>query len=694
MEGDGRDDADGSFGPAETAELEQAVRRSGERAPATLDRRVAELFEAEPASSTARTSGAPRLRARRLATAAAVVVGCGAFAWAATELRWFTGESETPLVAPTDGPIAHVSDGSDAAPSLATDAPDLPWLVPTRVALPADVLPDAPLESVAVELDDWDAVAAESSGPARSLDARATFREAPVLARLRLVGRRARSDRDGRSFDRPVAEVERVYRGDPVLAGRKVELHRHVGRPAAASFLAWTDECFDPRLEPDLSWVATFDVIERDALPDGTLHAQQLLAEQWNGTWLARGLPERAEPPADDAAASAELLGDLAASLVAGLERNDARLLRSTVAALFRFDGDASQPRPDSLVWRDGAARAALLRAGRDGDARERRQVAALNPAAAGSEGVALLRALLFDRDPEVRQPAWHWLATTGVASLDAARRELGITQDDVAQWRRGDDGELDSLLSAAFGPPRRLFSSDGLVQYLATLDRTAPAEVRREQALDLGHLHPPEAVAALLGYLDDPDRSVRLAAATGLAPCGESERVRERLLAVPDHEEPCVQALVGYAQIVHGDTRGGERLARLLRAGDVRSSVMAARLLGEAAAFRGFAATVGPLLGACRHPDPRVRGEVMASLERVATRSRASADEMGEVLAAWRLAESDGSPLVRAAATVAIAEWQRPVKHDEGNVLDVDELRHLQKIGYGGEAGDGGGDR
>ncbi len=681
-------DANGKGDAGEPQELEALIARNRESAPATLDARVAATLRAARGES-----GATSLR-RRLVAAAAVLLGGAALTFAAVRLvEAWRSDAAPSLIEPVAMTPADTPRGSDAP--LPVDALEGPMAAVQRTAEkpqppPVDPLAAAPSGD---ELDDdWDPVHASEVmelGFPRNVNARATLARAPIVARLRTIDGRAAKHPDGRAFRRPIAVIERVYHGDPDLVGKRIELHACVELSPDLAFLSWSEESFDPLNSGEHSYVTCFERIEKAPLRDGTLHAQQLFAHRWGGFWLPRGVRVPEETSSARMANSADegialLLADLAAS--AGSGDPDCEL--SAVVALRHFDGGESpMARPESVVWHNAASRDALLRAGRSGNAKVRWNIAWMNPAAAGPAGVELLFELAFDFDPLVREPALHWLsqpAEAGFAddgALAAAARELAQHAQERADYA------FDEMLTAALDGPGELFDDASLARHLERMRGERNPDARRRAVLALASIEQADAVQELLNCLGDGDAGVRRAAAFVLASAGfdHSSAVMTRLQEVPDHEEPSVQALVGYAEIAHGSVVGFDRMARLLESGApvVREQVvqLLARagtrpmdagdlpLLGD-----GDVGIAGLLLRAVGDADPLVRSQALLAVSRL----RGSYFEGASLGAEWESAvaraEADSSALVRAAAGFA---------RRARTLLTQDERRALEALGY-----------
>lgn len=698
--------------PAAQCELEALLIGARESAPASLDARITATLAAAKAASaissaTASTTAAPRLLRslsprRRLAAAAAVLLGATALTYAAVRaLGGFDSaapELGEPPLAVRDGPRAK-----GAAPQPIDVAAGREPLVQITAEKPdGGGEPGRNLSAASpLDEDDWDPPAESTfrSGFPRNLDADATVARAAIVARVRTFGGRSAHRRldDGtvKSFDRPLAVIERVYHGDRALVGRRIELHARIGQESERSFLAWGSSIFDAgKTRP---WITTFELIDKAALPDGTLHAQQLFAERWGGTLVTAELPPQPTTPIGPGEEVAQLLADLAASLTAASEQRLAEEELAAVVALRHFDGGASPlPQPDSSVWHDPAARAALLAAAASPNATVRWNIAWMNPAAAGPEGVARLFELAFDRDPLVRQPALHWLARPAEAgfggddALALAARELV----ELATPRA--DTAFDELLTEALDGHGELFDDESLVRHLAQLRAERDPEARRRAVLALVSVQQRDAVQLLLTSLADEETSVRQAAALVLAGAGfdHASAVMERLHAVPDHEAPLVQALVGYAEIAHGSIYGYDRMERLLEsdAPAVREQVV--QLLARAAARprgRDDAVLVGEsgrglaglLLRAAADADPLVRSHALVAFGRLRGNFLEGESLAAEWESALERAAADSSSLVRAA--VELARRAR-------SALTHEDLRALREVGYIGYV-DGEGD-
>ncbi|MBL8843127.1 MAG: hypothetical protein JNL90_16525 [Planctomycetes bacterium] len=700
--------------PAAQRELEALLSGARESAPATLDARVTATLAAAKAASaaasattsaTATATAAPRLLRslsprRRIAAAAAVLLGATALTFAA--VRALGGFDSTapelgePPLALRDGPRAE-----GVAPQPIDVAAGREPLVQITAEKPeGGGEPGGNLSAASpLEEDDWDPPADTTfrSGFPRNLDAHATVARAAIVARVRTFGGRSALRRldDGtvKSFDRPLAVIERVYHGDRSLVGRRIELHARIGQESERSFLAWGSSIFDAgKTRP---WITTFELIDKAALPDGTLHAQQLFAELWGGTIVTAELPPQPTTPIGPGEEVAQLLSDLVASLAAAPLRGRADEELAAVVALRHFDGGASPlPQPDSSVWHDPAARTALFAAAASPNATVRWNIAWMNPAAAGPEGVARLFELAFDRDPLVRQPALHWLARPaeagfgGDAALAVAARELV----ELATPRA--DTAFDELLTEALEGHGELFDDDSLARHLEQLRAERDPESRRRAVLALTAVQQRDAVQQLLASLADEETGVRQAAALVLAGAGfdHASEVMERLRAVPDDAEPNLQALVGYAEIAHGSIYGYDRMERLLEsdAPAVREQVV--QLLARAAARprgRDDAVLVGEsgrglaglLLRAADDADPLVRSHALVALGRLRGNFLEGESLAAEWEAALERAAADSSSLVRAAVELArrardaMADWESRVQLESlGYVDDEDD--------------------
>jgi HEAT repeat protein len=523
-----------------------------------------------------------------------------------------------------------------------------------------------------------------------NVNAALTFERAPIVARLRTVGTHLVPCVHGgeHTILRPLAEVRHVYKGDATLVGRWIELHRCIGE-SARSFLAWGDG-YPPT--PGGEWVATFALIDLPAFPDTTLHAQQLLAEGYGGTMLTDRRPlASGAPRADRAAALTELLHDLAASLA------DPLTAVSAATALRQFDaGPSPMTPPDSAVWRDPVAAVELLSATRRDPPRLRWTIAWMNPARAGPEGEQRLLALAFDSDPLVRQPALHWLSRPEEAGLAAdgpvalAARELA----GLATARA--DSPFDELLTEALEQGGELFDDESLTHHLKRLKAERDPDARRRALLAMRSVQRGDAVEALLAGLDDADAAVRRAAAFVLSTSGfeHSGAVQARLHDVPDHEDETVQALAGYAELLHGSVYGLDRLKRLLESGSPAAGERAVELLARAGArpmdrgdepLRGDGGVgiAGMLVRAAGHDDVVVRSRALIALARIAPRQfqmGASESSFEEVIAS---AEADSSALVRQAALLARAALRRD---EEMSGEGAGALKSVPyDLGYGG---------
>lgn len=681
--------------PAELRELESPLRRAEERPSADLDRRVAALLAAAPASPASGTASAPvarppfsLLRGRRTAAAAALLLTGGLVFALGREFGWF---------APVPAPVVPERPDSRAAASPAD-----PLAAPAVVAAPpaersrAPELPtplDASLAdsghapAAAPDYDDCDPPQPTvlHLGFPMNVNAALTFERAPIVARLRTVGTHAVPCVHGGEHSnlRPLARIEHVYHGDPALVGRQIELHRAIGE-SARSFLAWGDG-YPPTSGGQ--WVTAFALIDRPALPDGSLHAQQLLAEGYGGTTLSDVVPlTSGAPPRDRAAALIPLLHDLAASL------GDRQTALGAVTALRQFDSGASPVTPpNSSVWRDPVACAALLAAAADPSPRVRWTVAWMNPAAAGPDGEERLLALAFDADPLVRQPALHWLSHPELSGLAAdgavalAAREL--SQLAVARA----DHPLDELLTGVFNGEQLLFDDVSLERHLAQLRAERDPDARRRALLALSSVQHGDAVVELLAGLGDGAVEVRRAAAFALATAGldHGDAVCTRLHEVPDHEEATVQALVGYAELTRGSVHGFDRMERMLKSDTPAVREQVVQLLARAGARRldpgdvvlvgdGGAGVAGLLLRAAGDADVVVRSRALLALARLSPGHLPEETFASEWESLVASADADSSALVRATARLARAEWIRT------RTLSASERRLLERLGYG----------
>lgn len=697
--------------PTAQRELEALLIGAREQAPATLDARVTATLAAAKAASaaasaTSSATAAPRVLSslsprRRVAAAAALLLGATALGFAAVRALGGFGSGEParldPSLATRNAAAAHDSMASPADP-LAGPEPS----VQVTAALPA-AGSEAPLDGAAVvdsdAQDDWDPETPRvwHSGFPRNLDAHATVARTAIVARVRKVGGRSITRRNGETFEtlsRPLAVIERVYHGDRSLVGQRIELHARIGQESERSFLAWGSSLFDARRSRP--WITTFELLDKAALPDGTLHAQQLFAEQWGGTVVMPELPPQPTTPIGPGEEVAQLLADLAASLAAASASAQLEEELAAVVALRHFDGGESPlPQPDSRVWHDPAARAALLAAAAGPNATVRWNIAWMNPAAAGPEGLARLFELAFDRDPLVRQPALHWLARPAEAGfagdgvLALAARELV----ELATPRA--DTAFDELLTEALDGHGELFDDESLDRHLAQLRNERDPEARRRAVLALAGVQQRDAVEELLKSLDDETLGVRQAAAVVLAGSGfdQASAVMSRLDQVPDDAEPSLQALVAYAEVAHGSIYGFDRFERLLASDAPAVREQAVQLLARAAqrprghddavlvgeSGRGLA---GLLLRATADGDALVRSHALVALGRLRGNFLEGESLAAEWESALERAAADSSSLVRAAAELA--------RRARRAMLDWESRIQLESLGYSGDGGDG----
>lgn len=649
------------------APLEALLRRATEPVPAALDRRIAALSApAATVRDAASLPPPPRRGWRRVAIAAGLLcLGGLAFA-VADPLGWFRGDASShpianPSMPPTDvaaqaPPPAVVAPAAERTAAPAVDPVD-------RVAPPTATTSLA--ATSAAEDDDADPPEPDSwsSGFPRNVHARATFEQAPFVARLRTVATRTVPGRaGGQPASRPIARIEHVYSGDRTLVGRQIELHRHVG-PSSRSFLAWSEH---PAHVDRFPWVTAFALIDKPALPDGTLHAQQLLAEGYGATLLAESAAlASGTTPRDRDEEIAELLHDLASSL------DESRIGESAVTALRQFDGDESPlPSSDSAVWRDPIARDALLAAAGNRNPKMRWTIAWMNPAAAGAEGCSVLLDLLFDEDATVRQPAAHWLTTLGdVAAArgdgsDELRSGFAALRAELVARGEG-DCRFDELIAQINWTDRGLLDSSRLAAHLEQLAATRDPEQRVRALSQLQDVRDPAAIAAVEACLADPDVAVRRTALWTLASMGDATVV-DRLQEIPEHEDARVRVMAGYAQLRLGDARGAERLQRLLASDDAQARDQVVRLLDRLLGSEGSLLALPLLFQATRHADSLVRSSALVTLGRRGGSGVESSEEVQRITAELAAAAADPSPAVRAAAAAARRAWQRATQRSE----------------------------
>lgn len=615
----------------------------------TTTRDFDERVLAEAIAPRARWS--PALRwAAGIAAAAALA---GAVTAAAT--GWFSGRSDRPTVTspiPDEPPIVvHVPpsvlhsnqpDGASAnrvADSAARSTEE------TKAAVASD--------EAGPEVEEEPEPTTIGLGIPSNVDARATVREAPILARVRLsgVGKGGKGHRESL----PQGTIEAIYKGDSSLVGRGVTIHRKRS-DVRKSFLSWAMEG-EASLFGGAGTIVMPLMATNVGIPEkGDLHLRIAFGERFSGTLVRSDLPVRPVSLIDE-----EILTTLRDDLVASLSATDAAVRRSSIEALRWWSGGGSIAPDARELWRDEATAKALLAAGHDEDAKVRLNVGWMVSPAAGEAGRDLLEDLLFDSDPMNRQSAVTFLRSQGGSAF----------LETVESVR---DSKWDESLSGPSPIAAKLIRNlSG--ETLRLLKEHAQAAVRADIAWALGRTKPsPETSAALLAALNDPDFEVRRGAAHSLGSVG-GEGVTDRLDGIPNTEDPRVQMVAALSQVRLGDKRGYAHLSRLLAGEDARAATQACTALARV----GEREAVELLLAATGDRRPVVRGAAVLSL---AEHFRmGESPERAAVEAAIARLAADHDDYVRAAARAA-RRRRAPKPTPE---LDPETLQVLKNLGYPG---------
>ena len=328
-----------------------------------------------------------------------------------------------------------------------------------------------------------------------------------------------------------------------------------------------------------------------------------------------------------------------------------ARLLGITILLLSAI-GCASDPRqpplaapppvpPPVAVEPDAGLRAEAERELRSAAAADDPIVRANAAEAAGPVVPEVAVDLLADPDPRVRFAA---AMTVGRQRIDRP----GV-RDRLAEMAEG--GSPNGRVAAAFALHRLgdTSRSQRLVR-LATDPRADPV-VRAHAATALGLTGEPSAAAALRRAAEDPDATVRLAAAEGLWRLGDVEALRLLLSAsLSQYGDDSVFGTAGLA--ARRDPRSVAALRGKLTDDYPEVALAAARGLGEIGSDDGYGVALRDA------DDPEARRRLMAA---------AALAEIGRPDAQATLAKlvKDPDPRVRVAAASAVLR----LRHDEAVV-------------------------
>ncbi len=667
----------------ENADIETLVAKTLERTSGELDARVVRSVELvagiESAVREIDGPAAPRRSWRRAAAIAACVLVAATLVlvpigvesgWFGRERRGSGGDDATP------GPGARPQSANSPVAPAAVDDEGRPSR--ERSSAPtAERAVDRPTEEDSQR--DRLAALAEQAPPDREstrrpgdrrgriadsfeLDALQSVQSAPFIVRLQAAPERSGGPK---SQLRPIAKVVGLYRGNPAAIGTRIEL-LHGGDSTHRSFLDHDpDSAFVPFTEG-----ATFIACLRAGAKKNGVWPEQFeiaFGEGWSCTLVSDGLPYVA--PRDD---ERLVVDALRRDLVASLDDESVRVRLSAITALHHFDGEPSTiflPARLPNLWKDAAARLALLRAGDDEDPRIRWHVAWMDPASIVGPGLALARRMAFDADPLVRKPAVESLLRHGDQKLDA----------DVS-W---------SLQSFFEDRPFDEFTS-GVLRERAPL--TDPTEIEKAAnellirgergdriaaAWRLGDVGETDAtsgglvVRALAAAFVDPEMEVRRAAAASFGRVAAPQRV-DLLQSISRNDDPRVVAMVAVAQFRLGDARAFRILQLLVNHNDLgdardwahRNDVLAAleavELLAPLVDSADHAEGLQILIQAAGNPHPLVRGRALVALARQTARLDRSDHPKIEALVDGAM--SDGSGFVRAAAAVARELFDRGV--------------------------------
>ena len=183
------------------------------------------------------------------------------------------------------------------------------------------------------------------------------------------------------------------------------------------------------------------------------------------------------------------------------------------------------------------------------------------------SPAMALLLRLCGDGDDQVGAAAERAVEAVrqrpSVYALYGLQDKVGVMATAVGSMERSvaaEQGALEQELKSQDDEDARTSATDPVQGIARHLDAADPAE-RMAAAFDLGRLHEPRAVAALLRHLADPDHDTRRAVARALVALAVTAPV------------PCAQLLT---PLGHSDPRIREDTARLLGELECREAVTA----------------------------------------------------------------------------------------------------------------------
>lgn len=601
---------------------------------------------------------APRMRWPRAARWAAGIVVAVLLGGALTAAAagWFDRRTKRPGLEPTESsrpPIAAPQTSAPPDPATASR-------VAESHAAPSDATePVSPTGNSEPEVEEEAEPTVIGLGESTNVDARATVREVPILARVRISGT-TKGGKEHREL-LPRGTIEAIYKGDASLIGRGVTIHRRTSYERK-SFLSWDqDQEGEKALFSGSGSIVMPLMATNVGIPTtGDVHLRIAIGERFSGTLVRSDLPVRPVSSSDD-----EIIATLRDDLVASLSATDPAVRRSSIGALRCWSGEF---RHDvSELWRDEATAKALLAAGHDDDAKVRWTVACMVTPAAGTAGRELLEDQLFDSDPMVRQVAARLLENQGGSEF-------------LEQIESLRDGKWEEHLSGP-SPLASKLARNLSEETLRNLKEHKQAEVRAEIAWALGITAPsPATSAALLAALDDPDFEVRRGAAHSLGRLG-GEGVTDRLDGVPNTEDPRVRVVAAWSQVKLGDKRGYAHLSRLVANEDLRAATQACTALGRIPKRDAVAL----LLNAAADPRPVVRGAAVLSLAQRAKKNDAPHRAAVEALLAGLARDEDD--YVRAAARAA--QLRRIAKPAAASSQESDGL--IARLGYVGYvAGDG----
>jgi hypothetical protein len=296
---------------------------------------VATTQEFDERVMAAASAPRPRMtRAARWAAGIIVAIAIGG-ALTAAAVEWLRGRSGSEDGAFLTNPVGHTSGDSRPEGLEPADRARAGGIVERSQIITKDQLPPSLFGSSEPEVEE-ETVLSYSFGLSPNADARATFRDAPLVARVRLDVEGGSSSHGNRVVR---GEIVALYKGDPSLVGRKVLLHeKH--RESRTSLLCW-GSASARRVAAGLgTFVMPLETTNVGVSTTGPIHLRLALGEGLNGTPVAMEVPDRPFPAAED-----EMVKALRDDLVTSLANPDPFVRVGAITALSRWQGTRTSRR-------------------------------------------------------------------------------------------------------------------------------------------------------------------------------------------------------------------------------------------------------------------------------------------------------------------------------------------------------------